>query len=120
MGEITGGCYCGAIQYRIQERSDAGICYCENCRRGMRAQGVDVHDEEAVFLYSVHKWKSFQAQCVALMHHYHPEASIYFNGTTKLNTPNRNVAFKMYEHNTQQDLAHKILARVRRISHNED
>ena len=80
------------------------VCYCENCRRGMREQGVDLGDEEAVFLYSVLKWKSFQSRCVELVHGYHPGASIYFNGTTKLNTPNRNVAFKMYEHNTQHDL----------------
>jgi hypothetical protein len=80
------------------------VCYCENCRRGMREQGADLDDAEAVFLYSVQKWKSFQAECVRLLHSYHPEASVYFNGTTKLNTPNRNVTYKTYEHNTQHDL----------------
>jgi hypothetical protein len=80
------------------------VCYCENCRRGMRDRGVDVDDEGAVFLYSVEKWKRFQGECARLLHEYHPYASVYYNGTTKLNTPNRNVAFRMYEDNTQHDL----------------
>jgi len=79
-------------------------CYCENCRRGMRGQGISLDDERAVFLYSVRKWKDFQGACARLLHSYHPNASVYFNGTTKLNTPNRNVAFRMYEDNTQHDL----------------
>jgi hypothetical protein len=79
-------------------------CTCDTCRRGMSEQGVDVEDEEAVFLYSVRKWKHMMGACNRLLHSYHPDASVYYNGTTKLNTPNRNVAFKMYEHNTQHDL----------------
>jgi hypothetical protein len=63
-----------------------------------------VNDEEAVFLYSVRKWKTMMGKCNRLLHSYHPDASVYYNGTTKLNDPNRNVEFRMYEHNTQHDL----------------
>jgi hypothetical protein len=70
----------------------------------MAAQGVDVNDEEAVFRYSVLKWKHMMSECNRLLFSYHPDASVYYNGTTKLNTPNRNVEFRMYEHNTQHDL----------------
>jgi len=80
------------------------VCYCENCRRGMRAEGIDLADEEAVFGYNVAKWKRFQAQCEAIVHGRHRGAGLFFNGTTKLNTPNRNEAFRMYEFNTQHDL----------------
>jgi len=80
------------------------LCYCETCRRGMSEQGIDLDDEEAVFAYSVRKWKHFQQACTRIIHDRHPDASIYFNGTTKLNGPNRNVEFRMYEHNTQHDL----------------
>ena len=79
-------------------------CTCDTCRRGMAEQGVDVDDEEAVFLYSVRKWKHMMSACNQLLHSYHPDASVYYNGTTKLNSPNQNVAFRMYEHNTQHDL----------------
>jgi len=40
MSEITGGCYCGAIRYRILGRPGTGICYCESCRKAVGAQSV--------------------------------------------------------------------------------
>lgn len=40
MSEITGGCYCEAVRYRILERPGTGICYCENCRKAVGAQSV--------------------------------------------------------------------------------
>ena len=40
MSEISGGCYCGAIRYRIGEISGSGICYCENCRKAVGAHSV--------------------------------------------------------------------------------
>lgn len=40
MSDITGGCYCGAIRYRILESPGTGICYCENCRKAVGAQSV--------------------------------------------------------------------------------
>jgi len=80
-------------------------CYCETCRQGMAAEGIDVeNDDEAVFRYGVRKWKHFMEQTRSTLLRYHPDASVYYNGTTKLNSPNRNVEFKMYEHNTQHDL----------------
>lgn len=79
-------------------------CYCDTCRRGMDKQGVDLTDEEAVLAYSVRKWKHFQSECTRLIHTRHPEASIYFNGTTMLMPALRNLTYRMYEYNTQHDL----------------
>lgn len=79
-------------------------CYCETCRRGMAEAGVDVADDEAVFRYGVRKWKRFMERTSRIVQRYHPDASLYYNGTTKLNSPNRNLEFRMYAHNTQHDL----------------
>jgi hypothetical protein len=40
MPEVTGGCYCGAIRYRILATPSTAICYCGNCRRAIGAQSV--------------------------------------------------------------------------------
>jgi hypothetical protein len=79
-------------------------CYCDNCRQGMSERGVDPSDAGAVLAYSVDKWKHFQRECTRILHGCHPDASVYFNGTTMLNPQLRNVAYRMYEYNTQHDL----------------
>ncbi|MBN1937252.1 MAG: hypothetical protein JW934_21510 [Anaerolineae bacterium] len=80
------------------------VCYCDNCRQGMAQKGIDPNDEQAVFGYSVRTWKHMMRSCTEIIKKYHPNASIYFNGTTKLTPSHRNIEFKMYEYNTQQDL----------------
>jgi hypothetical protein len=81
-------------------------CYCENCRRGMASGGYDVADPEAVFQYGVHKWRHFMAECQQILSRYHPEATLYFNGTTILHpdTRGRNVKARLFDANTQQEL----------------
>ena len=80
------------------------VCFCDNCRRGMAEEGIDLDDEEATFRYSVRTWKHVMESCSQLVKQYHPDAVLYFNGTTKLSPSHRNIEFKMYEHNTQNDL----------------
>lgn len=70
----------------------------------MALEGIDLNDEEAVFGYSVRKWKHFQQACTQIIRKYHPDASIYFNGTTMLMPALHNIEFRMYEYNTQHDL----------------
>jgi hypothetical protein len=41
MAELTGGCFCGAIRYRIGAApASASICHCRSCRRAAGAQAV--------------------------------------------------------------------------------
>lgn len=40
MSGIEGGCFCGAIRYRILEQAGATVCDCENCRKVVGAQAV--------------------------------------------------------------------------------
>jgi len=39
--EITGGCLCGAVRYRLAEApSSSGVCHCETCRRASSSPGL--------------------------------------------------------------------------------
>lgn len=41
MTEITGGCLCGAVRYRLAEApASSGVCHCETCRRASSAPGL--------------------------------------------------------------------------------
>ncbi len=81
-------------------------CYCENCRRGMMDGGYDVGDPEAVFQYGIAKWRHFMAECKKILYRYHPEATVFFNGTTILHPDarGRNVRARLFDANTQQEL----------------
>ena len=81
-------------------------CYCETCRRGMAAGGYDVANPEAVFQYGATKWRHFMAECKKILSLYHPEATVYFNGTTILHpdTRGRNVKARLFDDNSQQEL----------------
>ena len=82
----------------------APVCYCETCLQGMLSEGIHLDDSEAVFRYSVRKWKYFQAESTRIIHAGFPEATNYYNGTTTLYNANRNLEFAMHEYNTKQDL----------------
>lgn len=74
-------------------------CWCETCRQGMAAEGVDPEDEAAAGAYNVRKWRHFMSECRRIVLERFPEAMVYFNGTT-----DEHAAHRPYEYNTQQDL----------------
>jgi len=79
------------------------LCYCESCLKGMRAQGVNIDDPVAVAAYNAQTMKKHQTELRELVHKYRPDALVFFNGTTAINSYN-NFYHKMYEFNTMQDL----------------
>lgn len=70
----------------------------------MKQLGLRVDDEQAVFDYGLQKWQQLMKECLALIKHYHPEASVFFNGTTFPHSAEQNMAYKNYQFNTQQEL----------------
>ena len=54
-------------------------CYCPSCMRGMKEEGVDIADVNAVSAYFTRKRRAFMEKCGAIMRRYHPEATIFFN-----------------------------------------
>ncbi len=82
-------------------------CWCETCRAGMRAEGIDLADDHAVQLYNVAKWRRFSELTSAIVARYHPEASVFYNGTTVIhgNGPHgRDPKHRLFDANTNQEL----------------
>ena len=79
-------------------------CFCDTCRKMMKEQGYDAaKDSEAEAFYGTSFKRHFRA-LKELIHSHHPDASVYFNGTTTLKRGPANFNLKMYEENTVQDL----------------
>ena len=55
-------------------------CYCESCRKGMKAEGIDFDDAAAVKDYLIRKRQAFFQKCIDILRKYHPDATIFFNG----------------------------------------
>lgn len=70
----------------------------------MKAIGLDPNDDEAVFLYGVQKWADFMEKAKEIIIRSHPDASVFFNGTTEINNEKKNHELKTYQVNTKFDL----------------
>ena len=68
------------------------VCYCETCRAGMRAEGLDPESEADAAAYNEKKWRGFLADCNALVFRYDPEATTFYNGTTVMYSDGRHTA----------------------------
>lgn len=80
------------------------VAYNAEILREMEQKGFNPKDDEAVFRYSTYKWNNFMERASEIIGKYHSNASIFFNGTTQLESEMRNVEFKNYRHNTQYEL----------------
>jgi hypothetical protein len=82
------------------------ICYCQSCRQGMAAEGVDRGNLDEVIAYNSRKWQHFMSECNRVVRNYHPEATFFYNGTTILyaNPVMRDTTSRLFDFNTQQEL----------------
>ncbi len=62
-------------------------CFCETCRAGMKADGVDVADDAATEKWYTGVWASFFDDCRAAIFAKWPDASVFFNGRAAATTP---------------------------------
>lgn len=56
-------------------------CYCESCKKGMVAMGLDPDKDADARKYLIMKRQAFMKKCGDILHTYHPDATIFFNGT---------------------------------------
>ena len=56
-------------------------CYCDSCKKGMEAEGVNIDNDEEVKEYFVSKRQAFMQNCRDVIAKYHPDATVIFNGT---------------------------------------
>ena len=78
-------------------------CYCERCRAGMAAEGVDADDPAQAEAYRARTILRHAEALSALIRERHPQASIYFNGLTTIDRP-QNFRYRLHQHNTKNDL----------------
>jgi hypothetical protein len=79
------------------------LCYCRACMEGMARQGIEPDDEGAVAGFNVQNMKRHQQALRELIAKHHPDAGVFFNGTTAIED-GMNFRHAMYEYNTVQDL----------------
>lgn len=84
--------------YQIHE-----VCYCDACTKEMRAEGIDLDDRSAAEAFKGTVFKRHQRELRELIARHHPDASVFFNGTTAIHDPS-NFHLELYENNTVQDL----------------
>lgn len=56
-----------------------GYCFCDECRAGMKAEGLDPDSMDDARRYYREKRISFIKKCGDILHKYHPDATIFFN-----------------------------------------
>ena len=78
-------------------------CFCEACSNDMKEAGTDLNDATAVEKFNADKMKAHCSALRELITSYHPNACIFFNGTTAIEG-DTNFRQKMYKYNTVQDL----------------
>ncbi|NJN25738.1 MAG: hypothetical protein HC819_07130 [Cyclobacteriaceae bacterium] len=78
-------------------------CYCQYCQTRMKKEGVDMDDPKAVSVSMNLAFKAHMKALRELIAKYHPEATVYFNATTRLKDQE---IFKqrLFDMNTHQDL----------------
>ncbi len=55
-------------------------CYCPNCMKGMKEEGLDPENIEDARKYYDLAHRRFMAECRRILHEKHPSATIFFNG----------------------------------------
>lgn len=88
--------------FDIYHVADLG-CYCENCMKRMRMEGIDINDKEAVIHSTALAIKKHQMELRLLVGKYFPKATVYFNATPHV----KNAASfreRLFDMNTHQEL----------------
>lgn len=75
MMNITGGCQCGAVRYKIESLGRASICHCRMCQKAFGgffaplvsvngANGIEwTRGERSIFHSSSRNWRGFCKDC---------------------------------------------------------
>jgi hypothetical protein len=72
-------------------------CYCENCRKGMKDQGLDADDPKQAWQYHAAKWQSFTDQTRKIVLGKFPQATTFYNGGASVYSPEYHAAQTIFE-----------------------
>lgn len=62
-------------------------CYCKSCLDGMKQMGLDAENDDDAKKYFRLKRQAFFKKCGEILHKYHPDATIFFNGCASQYAP---------------------------------
>lgn len=88
--------------FDIYHVADMG-CYCENCVKRIKQEGVDLNDKEAVIRSTALAIKKHQKELRELVAKYHPKADVYFNATPHVRDA-ASFTERLFDMNTHQEL----------------
>ena len=72
-------------------------CFCEECLRGMKEMGLDAESDADAKEYFRIKHRAFMQKCTDILKKYHPNATIFFNGTVGQYVPEYHEFDSQYE-----------------------
>lgn len=80
-------------------------CWCANCKSSMTEKGINMDDKKAVVAHFADVYLAHMKDLKALVMKHHPDAYVYFNGTTRVEEDRKeNLMYRLFRHNTVQDL----------------
>jgi hypothetical protein len=62
-------------------------CYCDDCRAGMKQQGLNPENETDAQTYGKQVWLAFAKRCTQILREYHPHATFFFNHGASIDDP---------------------------------
>ena len=79
------------------------LSFSEPCKKEMKELGIDTEDDQSVGAFNAQVIKRHCEEITKLIKSYHPDVSVFFNGTTALD-PDLNFKYRLYENNSVQIL----------------
>lgn len=80
--------------YDICDVSSA--CWCDRCVSAMKAEGLDPANDADARVLHIQQWVRLMTDCNHVIHGSHRDATIFYNGTTKLHSPHEYAAFNTH------------------------
>ena len=77
--------------------TNGSMCFCDECRAGMEEMGLDLESDADAHKYFVIKHRAFMQKCTDILKKHHPDATIFFNGTVGLYSPEYHEFDSQYE-----------------------
>ncbi len=60
-------------------------CYCDECKAGMKLEGLDPESEDDARKYFIKKRRAFMKKCNDIVKKYHKNGTVFFNGGAEIN-----------------------------------
>ncbi len=76
---------------------NTGVCYCDECKKGMLESGLNPENDADARKYYIDKHIAFVKKCRAILDRYHTDATIFFNGGALIEEGHYHRYFTHYE-----------------------